>query len=182
MCFICSNKRYHYTKYKDYRKTLKSVRKNAKTAFYTGKFNEKSGDMKKTWQLINIIRGKSKRQIKPQFVIYNEKITNRRAIANEFNKYFVSLACNLNKAYNELGELTVNSLPSFVDYLPRSNSSSIYLSDCSTEEIENIISEFDNGKSSDIPVHVIKTFQNSLAQFSRNFIITVYRRAFFLMS
>ena len=163
MCLICSNKKCHYTKYKDDRKTLKSVRKNAKATFYAGKFNEKLGGMKKTWRLINSIRGKSKRQIKPQFVIDNEKITNRRAIAIEFNEYFVSLACNLNKAYNELGELTVNSLPSFVGYLPRSNSPSKYLSDCSTDEIENIISEFDNGKSSDIPVHVVKNISKIIS-------------------
>ena len=72
--------------------------------------------MKKTWELINSIRGKGKIQIKPQFIIDNEKITNRRVIANEFNKYFVSLATNLNEAYNEIGELTVNSIPSFTDY------------------------------------------------------------------
>ena len=89
---------------------MKRVRKDARSKFYTGKFNEKSGDMKKTWELINSIRGKGKRQIKPQFIIDNEKITNRRVIANEFNKYFVSLATNLNEAYNEIGELTVNSI------------------------------------------------------------------------
>ena len=50
-------------------------------------------------------QGKNKRQIKPQFVINNEKITDRRIIANEFNKYFVSLASNLNNAYHEIGEL-----------------------------------------------------------------------------
>ena len=108
LCNICNDKRKHYTAYKEYRKTLKRVRKNARSKFYTGKFNEKSGDMKKTWELINSIRGKGKRQIKPQFIIDNEKITNRRVIANEFNKYFVSLATNLNEAYNEIGELTVN--------------------------------------------------------------------------
>ena len=112
--------------------------------------------MKKTWELINSIRGKGKRQIKPQFIIDNEKITNRRVIANEFNKYFVSLATNLNEAYNEIGELTVNSIPSFTDYLPNTNSSSIYLSDCTSEEVFNVISELQNGKSSDVPIHVVK--------------------------
>ena len=50
-------------------------------------------------------QGKNKRQIKPQFVINNEKITDRRIIANEFNKYFVSMASNLNNAYHEIGQL-----------------------------------------------------------------------------
>ena len=59
--------------------------------------------MEKTWEIINSLRGKGKRQIKPKFIIDNEKIINQRVIANEFNKYFVSLATNLNKAYNKLG-------------------------------------------------------------------------------
>ena len=62
-----------------------------------------------------------------QFIIDNEKITNRRVIANEFNKYFVSLGTNLNKTYNKIGQLTVNSIPIFADYLPNSNLSSNYL-------------------------------------------------------
>ena len=156
LCIICNDKRYHYTLYKEYRKTLKKVRKDAKAKFYTGKFNEKSGNMKKTWEIINSLRGKGKRQIKPKFIIDNEKIINRRVIANEFNKYFVSLATNLNKAYNELGELSIDNLPSFTDYLPRTNLSSIYFSDCTPEEIQKIISEFQKGKSSDIPIHVVK--------------------------
>ena len=155
-CDICSLKRYCYSQYKEYRKVLKGVRKEAKEKYYKGKFEEKDGDLKKTWEIINKIRGKGKRQVKPQFVINNEKITNRRIIANEFNKYFVSLASNLNDAYNEIGELNVSDLPSFTDYLPKTNPSSIFLHDCSPEEICDIIQEFQNGKSSDIPIHIVK--------------------------
>ena len=155
-CPICYEKRSKYIKYTDYRRILKRTRKNVKTKYYSGKFLEVKGDCKKTWELINRIRGKRKRQIKPSFNINNEKITNRRIIANEFNKYFVSLASNLNEAYNDIGELSLNRLPSFYDYLPRSSSSSIYLHDCTPDEVSKIISELKNGKSSDIPIHVVK--------------------------
>ena len=47
LCEICSNKRYCYTKYKDYRKMLKKIREDAKGKYYKGKFEEKSGDIKK---------------------------------------------------------------------------------------------------------------------------------------
>ena len=47
------------------------------------------------WEIINSIRGKNKRQIKPNFLIDNNRITSRRVIAHEFNKYFVSLAATL---------------------------------------------------------------------------------------
>ena len=94
--------------------------------------------------------------MKPSFVIDNVKITNRRIIANEFNKYFVSLAPNLNKNYNVLGEINISSVPDFSDFLPKSCASSVYLYDCSSDEIAKIISELQNGKASDIPIHLIK--------------------------
>ena len=117
---------------------------------------ENQGNSKKTWELINRIRGKQHRQLKPMFIIDNEKITNSRNIANEFNKYFVSLASNLNNGYNEIGEFEINQIPSFHDYLPNSNPSSMYMSECTTEEISTIITELKNGKASDIPIRVIK--------------------------
>ena len=90
------------------------------------------------------------------FTIDNEKITNRRIIANEFNKYFVSLASNLNEVYSVIGELEINPIPIFYDYLPNSNLSSIYMGDCTPDKIMKIISELQNGKASDIQIHVIK--------------------------
>ena len=69
----------------------------------------------------------------------------------------------MNNAYNEIGELNINDLPSFTDYLPKTNQSSIYLHDCSPEEIRNIIKELQNGKSSDIPIHVIKMASNTIS-------------------
>ena len=47
-------------------------------------------------------------------------------------------------------------MPSFTDYLSNTNTSSIYLSDCTSEEVLNVISELQNGKSSDVPIHVVK--------------------------
>ena len=155
-CCICSAKRQKYVKYKNYRRILNKIKDDAKTKYNYKKFSENKGDSKKTWELINKIRGKQRRQLKPMFLINNEKITNRRVIANEFNKYFVSLASNLNKGYNEIGELEMIPIPSFLDYLPNSNLSSMYMSECTDTEVSQIIFELKNGKASDIPVHVIK--------------------------
>ena len=41
------------------------------------------------------MRGKQNKELKPNFVINNELIINRRIIVNEFNKYFISLAPTL---------------------------------------------------------------------------------------
>jgi hypothetical protein len=162
LCPNCSLKRYKYNEYHSYRKQVKKDRRSVQSNFYAGKFAEVHGNSKKTWELINQIRGKHKRQIKPLFTIDNEKIINRRVIANEFNKYFVSLASNLNKAHNNRDEAMDNA-PTLHDYLPKSNTSSIYLHDCTTDEIIKIISELKNGKSSDIPIHVIKASSRIIA-------------------
>ena len=65
-----------------------------------------------------------KKSIKPQFIINNERIVGRRVIANEFNKYFVSLASKLNEK-----ETSVTN--NFVDILPSGNMQSIFMEDCS---------------------------------------------------
>lgn len=156
-CPVCNTKRKEYTSYKNFRKELKNVKELAQSTYNKNKLNEVAGDSKKTWQLINKIRGKDKRQIKPKFIIDNEKVTSRRIIANEFNKYFVSLAPKLNEQYlSATGELKVDPVPSFTDYLPKPNVSSIFLHDCTPDEICKLISELKNGKASDIPIHVIK--------------------------
>ena len=71
-----------YKAYSVYRYQLKHVIKYIKRNFYSKKISEVSGDPKKTWQIINQIRGKFKKVIKPQFLINNEKVIQRRVIAN----------------------------------------------------------------------------------------------------
>ena len=63
-----------HKKYSDYRRCLKKIIKSAKSKFYCKKIDNCEGDMKKTWQIINQIRGKSKKSMKPQFIIDNERI------------------------------------------------------------------------------------------------------------
>jgi hypothetical protein len=103
-----------------------------------GEITECKGDNKKTWQIINEFLDKKRRQIKPIFVIDNERVTNCRVIANEFNKYFASIASNLNEVYSK-DESHVTTAPSFTDYLLGSIVSSIYLQDCDCTEIKDII-------------------------------------------
>ncbi|KAL5250808.1 hypothetical protein ACHWQZ_G016524 [Mnemiopsis leidyi] len=57
----------------------------------------------------------------------------------------------------------MNRLPSFYDYLPRSSSSSIYLHDCDPDEVSKVITELKNGKSSDIPIHIVKQSSNIIS-------------------
>ena len=107
------------------------------------------------WRVINDLRGKYKKEIKPSFVIDNQKIFDRRIIANKFNEYFNSIASNLNES---LGELPIRNMEhtSFEDFLMPLNKNSIFLDDCTHLELMEIISDLDNNKSSDIPIRIIK--------------------------
>ena len=90
-----------------------------------------------------------KKGLKPQFLINNERIIERRVIANAFNKYFVSLASKLN-------EKLAPSVNTFWEFLPPGNMQSMFMDDCTGYEVKQIILEMQNGKSSDFPISVIK--------------------------
>ncbi|KAL5255671.1 hypothetical protein ACHWQZ_G011039 [Mnemiopsis leidyi] len=140
-------------RFTDYRRVLKAVINTAKSSYNCNKILDNKNDRKKTWQIINELRGKSKKVIKPVIVIDNQKITDRRIIANEFNKYFNSIASKLNESITDLSD---SKFSSFEEFLQPSNKNSIFLNDCSSEELLDIIKELDNNKSSDIPIRVIK--------------------------
>ena len=139
----------------DYRKVLGHVINVAKGSFNCNKIIENKNDRKKTWQVINQLRGKCKPKMKPSFIIDNVKITNRRTICNEFNKYFISIASKLNDTLADC-KISDCKFSTFEDFLAPSNKNSIFLEDCSPEEILDIISELDNNKASDIPIRIIK--------------------------
>ena len=144
-----------HNKFTTYRRLLKRVINMAKNSYTCDKILENKEDSKKTWRIINELRGKSKREIKPPFLINNEKIYERRVIANEFNKYFNSIASNMNEeiAENDMHDLGFRS---FEDYLMPSTKNTIFLHDCDPEELLEIIRKLDNSKASDIPIRIIK--------------------------
>ena len=53
--------------------------------------------MKKTWQLINELRGKVKHKNKPSFKIDGQLVHDKRIISNGFIKYFTSIAETMNE-------------------------------------------------------------------------------------
>ena len=130
------------------------MKKNAKTAYYKRKFLEKAGNKKGTWVIINELRGKLHKGVKPEFKVDNIKITNRRVIANEFNNYFTSIATKMNS--DCIGLLKIEHIPDFTEYMPHPCNSTIFLDDCTAEELRTIITELPNGKASDIPIKLIK--------------------------
>ena len=153
-----------YQTYSSYRLTLKHAITAAKASYYHNKISRHKGDLKKMWGVINELRGKKNSSMSPKFIINNQLICDRRVIANEFNKYFVSLATKLNHP-DEYTVINIEPIQPFTVFLGQSNSSSIYLQECTPEEIEKIISELENSKASDIPVKIIKKSSRFISPF-----------------
>ena len=153
---------HHRDIFVNYRRKLTSIITKAKSSFSLKQFSESKDDSKKTWKLINSLRGTSKKDMKPLFIIDNKRITDRRVIANSFNKYFQSIASKLNDQISD-SPLSQHQIPHFSKFMSPSNKCSIYLQDCDSTEISTIISELQNGKSSDIPIKVIKRTSQSIS-------------------
>ena len=144
-----------YIKYKVFRQELRKVIKTAKRVYYYKKFDKAKGNIKKTWSIINELRGKSKKNIKASFVIDGKLVENRREISNEFNIFFSSVARKLNtKVYSST--LNCNHSENFLNYLNNRVSNSILMHNCSDTEINDIIRGFECGKSSDINIQILK--------------------------
>lgn len=170
-----------YQVFSNYRRTLKSLIKASKRAYYCNEICKNIENSKKTWQIINELRGKKKRPTKPPFIINNERILNRRVIANGFNSWFVSIAPKLNETLHINCSSGIQILPikTFYDFLSPKNKNSIMLEDCSPDEILKVINEFENGKASDIPISVIKKSSHVIAPvLSRYFNILMSKGTF----
>ncbi|MCP4457795.1 MAG: hypothetical protein GY816_07195, partial [Cytophagales bacterium] len=139
---------------REYQIKLRWVIKTAKSKYYLSKFKKCINNKKKTWQLINELRGKSAKSTKASFIISNERIQCRRLIAEKFNEYFVNIPGNLNEAAYK--DKALNQFPSFQSFLSPACQKAISLHECSAGEIEGIIKDLDSGKSSDIPIMLVK--------------------------
>ena len=72
-------------------------------------------------------------------------ILERRIIANKFNEYFASIATKLNNVENPEHEIL--SPETFEKFMPPSNEDSIFLPECTEQEIAEIISQLQNGNT-----------------------------------
>ena len=144
----------NYTRGIKHRTNLKNLIIKAKQNYYSSEFEKNSGNSKKNWETINKLRGKTKDKSQPSFVINNERILCRRIIANKFNDHFVSIAPKLNIGVYETEP--IGNRPPFQTFLPPPCPSSIFLEDCTENEVKNLIHELKNGKASDIPISVVK--------------------------
>ena len=90
-------------------------------------------------------------------------VEDRREIANSCNNYFTSIVSKLNEC----------------DYIKSSSNISIYLKECTSDDILNIIKELSSSKSSDIPITVLKRCGNILSPVLSKFYTRLMRLGIF---
>ena len=147
-----------YMRFKSYRKYLKKVIKHAKNNFYYKKFDSVKGDLKKTWKVINELRGKTKNNIKASFVIDGKVVEDRRTISNGFNSFFASVAKKLNAKTHSSTLSSSSQHTDFMSYLNKNKKvqKSIFMDQTSPDELEEIVSGFQNDKATDISIYILK--------------------------
>ena len=127
--------------------------------YYSRKFERVFGNFKKTWALINELRGKAKTKLKASFVVNGKLIEEKREISDEFNIFYSSIARNLNAKL--ISSRFINS--DFEKYLPKRVSNTIFLTPCTSDEIESKLAEFANDKASDISVLALKKCASAIS-------------------
>ncbi|XP_065658943.1 uncharacterized protein LOC136083470 [Hydra vulgaris] len=141
------------TNYKNYVRLFERLRKNSKLIYYTNLLEKYKLNSKRTWQLINEIKGNTKErsQSLPSVIKVDDIfILDQKTIASELNKYFVSVGQNL-------AEIIPNPKKSFKETYDPLNS---YLNffDLSFEEFESAYKLLNSNKAvgpDDVNEHVI---------------------------
>ena len=107
--------------------------------YYSNKFESCKDDVRRSWKIINEIRSKnSERTIPNSIEIDNKVISKRNNIMPEFNKYFVSVASELNKSkYSR-----VHAIPDFNKFLKNRVCENFEFPNITVSEIEDIIKKF----------------------------------------
>ena len=83
--------------YDNYNKLLNRLIKEAKTKYYNDEFMKYQNDIKKSWQTINSILNKDRKNSNfPSYIIIGgKKISNHQEIVNKFNYYFANVGADL---------------------------------------------------------------------------------------
>ena len=144
--------------YKSFRNKCTKAIQKTKQQYFQSKFCAVTGNSKATWKEINTVlnRTKIKKNIPSKIVNDNNDISHPREMANEFNKYFISIGPNLQKKLDDPHD-TCNK--HFSKYLSNPCSSSIFFQPIVESEIISIVDKFKNDTSSGfdhIDVKVVK--------------------------
>ena len=154
-------------KYKRYRNALTTVIKNAKRMYYTNLFDINKNNVGKTWETINDIisggRGTCRKNDIEKLVIHDDEsekvVTSNEDIADELNKFFVSVGPNL------AGKIQSSNL-GFENYLGERNKNLMFWTPICEKEVLDNLSALDVKKSQgydNLSVRLLKDSAHFLA-------------------
>ena len=159
--FLETRNIYFLTKYKFYRNKITQLLKVSKQNYYHNYFIANSKNIKKTWAGIKeLITLKPNGFNSPsKIVVGNNVITDSKAIASAFNKYFSDIGRNLAE---DIPQVDIDPL----DFLGPSQADSFMFFPVSAVEIENEITRLNSSKASgpfSIPVCLLKLLKTCIS-------------------
>ena len=129
-------------KFKTYKNKLNMLIRKAKRKYFFSKFEQSKNNMKQTWNTINNILGRGKKQSahnKFKDDIGNVFV-NPEDISNQFNDFFVNVGPKLASNIQSTGK-------SYFEYLKNPINSSMYMKPIVEMDITKIIEKFNPNKS-----------------------------------
>src|SRR6218665_1704399 len=157
------NKAALYDKYKTYRNRLTSVLRAAEKSYYASKLLNERDNLRKVWQTINKIIGKSSSSTSIKEIEQSGvNITDSTKIAENFNRYFSNIGSSLAKSI-------APSSCKATDYLKVNTPDSLFLSPITPSEIIDQIALIKNSYSKgcdDIATLCIRVIKHSANELS----------------
>ncbi len=132
----------HYIKY---RNMFNQLKRKAKQIHYQNIFEQCKKDIRKTWQVLNSVIGKSNdKSNAAQMFMINGKYTEEPCeIANGFGKFFSQVG-------EECEKIIPKTSKSHVSYMQNKNRACMFMSPTDPQEIQQIITQLKNKNSSGI--------------------------------
>ena len=135
--------------------------KRLKNKYYTDYFRKYANDSRKQWKMINSLLNRKKTNSNIGKIILDDdnssEMTSPGEISNAFNDYF----CGIAKKLKDNSTHIVNpDTPKFRD---KRIENSIFLSDCTKTEIEDIVNSLKNKSTSDTAVVALKYVSASIS-------------------
>ena len=129
-------------RYVKVRNNVTKILRCARINYYKLKFQLFKGNMKKTWNMINELLGKCKKNLPSYVTINGIDVHDEKDIANNFNTYFVNIGASMANS--------IQQDDNFVDFLSGRCNNTIFLKPVKETEILEIIKNMNSSSSSGI--------------------------------
>lgn len=154
---------------KDFSKFKKKVDKwikEAKARYYSNVFDNKANNLKKQWQVINSLTGRTTHDTKINLEVNKSLIIDEKLISEHFNSYFVQIPHVLSSSIEKLEREQVNEYLNKFKKNERVLTQSMFLSPVSYDEVLSLINKLEVSKSAgddNISSKVVKMIGSQIA-------------------